>query len=252
MITNILAELGALLTDYGITPSAASAVQLKTLFNRFFASGSSNSILTSGEIISTNVTNVTVDWDDELVSDGSGIFAGGLGVTKNLAVTATITAKGGIESKEGTIIATQGNVEAGEDVLASQDVTAGVAIVAGTTITAGSGYVYPYKPAGTITTAVRQTKYIEIGTWNMYTAQTKAVAHGLTGTQARTIVIRGVTIYRDDSTVDYRPLVLDANTVWDATNITLYRAADSAFADNNWDDTSGSYNRGLIEIDYTP
>lgn len=95
---------------------------------------------------------------------------------------------------------------------------------------------------------------IEIGDWNMDSAGTKAVAHGMA--DYKKIRVLAITIRHDSDTV-YSPL--DYNTTGptaiagglvsvDGTNINLSRASSGFYDNTGYDSTS--YNRGFITIYY--
>ena len=99
------------------------------------------------------------------------------------------------------------------------------------------------------------TKVLEIVSWNMDTAPTFNVAHGITQSKIRTVSA----IIRDDSDTFYWPLTPGDNLTTEAdgtiqtitaTNITLKRKTSGAYDSTNYD-TTGGYVRGWITIQYT-
>jgi hypothetical protein len=99
------------------------------------------------------------------------------------------------------------------------------------------------------------SKVVNIGTWNMDTAPSKDVPHGLDYKKIRSVFA----VIRDDADSQYIPLLTDYSSgggisgsvkEWDATNVVLQRAASSVFDDPAFNNTTGSYNRGYLTIFY--
>jgi hypothetical protein len=92
-------------------------------------------------------------------------------------------------------------------------------------------------------------KVIPIGTWNMDTTASVAVAHGVTLANIRSVSF----VIIDDAgtfvTNGLNPVsfATDASLLADATNITLARRSGGVYDDAAYD---GSGNRGYIVIDY--
>lgn len=126
------------------------------------------------------------------------------------------------------------------------------------------GIMVPNLKAGQ---APREKLRISIGDWNMHASsggsETVNVAHNLSSLQYKTIAIINV-IVRDDFDASYYPLNSQAELAGtnfsgltsggvkfiDATNIGLVMRKLDKF-DNTSCDSTG-YNRGFIDIEYTP
>jgi hypothetical protein len=103
-----------------------------------------------------------------------------------------------------------------------------------------------------------KTKLIDIGTWDMNATDGVRVAHGLTRSKIRTFraMIKG-----DDDAESYLPLDYDlgsgaaGNILIDPaflTEFSLNRKIGGSFDNTSFDKTTGSYNRGYIEVTYVP
>ena len=94
-----------------------------------------------------------------------------------------------------------------------------------------------------------KTAVINIGDWNMTTTASKAVAHGLTLANIRSVdvVIRNDANDRYDK-LDRRDQVDGLIDYIDATNVHLYCILGGLFGSGGWEATS--YNRGWVVIGY--
>jgi hypothetical protein len=100
-------------------------------------------------------------------------------------------------------------------------------------------------------TAAINRKIVNIGDWNMVSTNSVNVAHGLTFTKIRNVSV----LIIDDAASQISPLntIQPAGTVsgfWyaNSTNVVIYKWANAAFDNTNYDSTS--YNRGWVLIDY--
>lgn len=100
-------------------------------------------------------------------------------------------------------------------------------------------------------------KTVEIGDWNMDTTTTVLPAHGLSGTEWKTVRSIDIMIRTDDDTAYYN---IDANSapgavdvfmsLLNSTHIYLARTTSGSFDNSNFDSTS--YNRGWVTFMYKP
>ena len=101
------------------------------------------------------------------------------------------------------------------------------------------------------------TEKVDIDDWNMDSALSVSVAHGLSATEWKTIRALNVIIRNDTDTFRYKIETMSVAGVMqgvvssiDATNINLARLAGGFFDNANFDSTS--YNRGFVTFDYIP
>lgn len=114
----------------------------------------------------------------------------------------------------------------------------------------------------TLVSGTRTKDRLNIGTWNMDTTDSLNVAHGLSATEWKTMTIISVDIRNDNDDTYYnieRVGGAGAATTMggsvssrNSTNIVLVRVENGIFDDAAFNNTSGSYNRGFINIEYTP
>ncbi len=113
-------------------------------------------------------------------------------------------------------------------------------------VSAGDGYE-------TIARTGLNTKIVEIGDWDMDATASVNVAHGLTYSKIRTMIVMirdnaGTSSY-DFSTADSEVGTGTSTMAVGSANCVLNRSTDGYFDNTNFDSTS--FNRGWITIQYT-
>jgi hypothetical protein len=102
-----------------------------------------------------------------------------------------------------------------------------------------------------------KTKILDIGVWDMSMTDHVNVAHGLDVTKIRSVdvIIRGdpslpgpFSFFTQKNSSGVH--VASGSFIFDATYIGLYREPITLWTGTNFDNTSSSYNRGWVKIEY--
>ena len=181
----------------------------------------------------TSATGVTID--GVLLKDGGVSGAGVIAMTD--ATDASSSTTGAVKTAGGLGVAKK--VYVGTDL----NVGGTLAVTGASTLTGGL----------TTGDATILFKDVDIGDWNMNAAATVTVAHGVTLSKIRSIIV----IIRDDADTSYYAIP-DFTTAGvgeayisliDATNITIQRVTGSKFQSVDFNSTS--FNRGTVALWYT-
>lgn len=203
-----------------------------------------------------------------LNSGGTSTWTDGLTIANNglTVLTGTTVQLGGALVKNTTIESAGYNLSVGSGHTISTGITNSM-ILGGSAITATTDSTV-YTPNINIqdgkgisfgTGNTMTTKTIEIGDWDMTAASFKAVSHGLSSTEWKTIRRTDV-IVRDDGDALRLPITAMLTVNDDnggsignisSSDINVWRRTSGTF-DNASFNTSTSFNRGWVTFDYTP